>query len=253
MWFKDDLIVIKENMSITEKKIITESGVIEKKPRASKKTKVVEEELLKDAEPVVKKARSTKKKAVVAEVVEEEVTKEDTVEEESVEDDDDVKKNKKVDRESVMADFDQLIAIIEAEVETIRGGDGKTKGIQFLRNTNNRIKKLQKHVSKIAKGKKPKNPESSANCGLMKPGAVSQEMRDFAGWGDELHSRNDVTNLICGYIKKNDMQLPSNRQNIILDATLTKLLNLKEGGVKGDGMTTYPGVQAGITHHFPDA
>jgi chromatin remodeling complex protein RSC6 len=249
-------------MSITETKMNTDTGVAVKKPRASKKVveaateskesvvvkkpraskkKVEEEEVLEEEEVAVKKPRASKKKELVS-VVEEEVL-EDSVTEV-------VDTKKKVDRESVMLDFDSIIKANEDEIESLRSGDGKTKGIQFLRSTNSKLKKLQKHVSKIAKGKKQKRTDSSPNSGFKQTVEISPEMRKFAGWADdELHSRNDVTTFICKYVKDKELQFPENRQKIVLDTKLRKLLNVKPGD--GNDMVTYAGIQTHIKHHYP--
>ena len=81
----------------------------------------------------------------------------------------------------------------------------------------------QKHV-KI----KRVNEGNITNSGFLKPISISKEMCNFAGWGsDELHSRVDVTKLVCNYIKENNLQNPADRRQITPDAKLKKLLNYK--------------------------
>lgn len=86
---------------------------------------------------------------------------------------------------------------------------------------------LQKRVKprKSIKGSLLKNQ----NSGLLKPVGVSEVMAKFANWPlEELHSRVDVTKAICGYIKTNNLQKPSNKKTIIPDAILKELLQWDE-------------------------
>jgi len=86
---------------------------------------------------------------------------------------------------------------------------------------------LQKHTrpKRATKGSQVKNQ----NSGLLKPVAISKEIAEFAGWNpDELHSRVDVTKIICDYIKTNGLQKNSNKKNILPDEILKTLLNWNE-------------------------
>lgn len=204
--------------------------------------------------------KSTKKKKsttpVVEEVVEEEVVEEEVVEEvaEEVADEasdegaDDTKHakrtNRTVSRETVTEDFDSIISSIENEIDVIRSGDGKVKGVQFLRSLNSKIKKLKKSSLRIAKGKTKRT--GSNNSGFLKPVSVSEEMRKFAGWEEgELHSRVDVTKFICNYIKEHDLQNKDDRRQIVPDAKLQKLLGVKKGE-----QLPYFKIQTNIKDHF---
>ena len=223
-------------MPVIEKKSIIESEVTIKKQRASKK-KVVEEVLV-DAvdETVVLKKSKAVNKEVLVETAPGEV---DVVEKV-------VKVAAVVNKESVMNEFDAMIAGIDAEIENIRG-DGKTKGVQFLRSVSSSLKKLQKHVSKISKGK-TKRTSLSTSSGFLKPVDVSAEMRKFAGWGkDDLHSRVDVTKFICNYVKEQNLQFPADRRQIVPDMKLKKLF-----GIKSDCQQSIPyyQIQTNIKHHF---
>lgn len=108
---------------------------------------------------------------------------------------------------------------------------------------------LVKHVETIkrryAKQRKHGQEKSTVNSGLQKPSKVSAEIAKFAGWPkDELHSRVDVTKVICGYIKDHNLQNPENRREIMLDANLKKLLKYN------DPTITYPHIQKYIGAHF---
>lgn len=202
-------------------------------------------------EPVsTKKSRPSKKKeepvAVapppppVVEVVQEEVVLVDEPEESAA--------KVAVTRDTVMDSFDELIQLVDKEIEALRSTDNKSKGVGFLRTLNARLKKLQKQTSRIAKGKS-KRVGNTTNSGFLKPVAVSDEMRKFAGWEkDELHSRVDVTKFICQHIKKNNLQKPEDRRQIIPDNTLKKILNIKKDNK--DPIPYYQ-IQKHIKHHFP--
>lgn len=153
-----------------------------------------------------------------------------------------------VTRDTVMDSFDELIQLVDKEIEALRSTDNKSKGVGFLRSLNTRIKKLQKQTSRIAKGKS-KRVGNATNSGFLKPVAVSDEIRKFAGWEkDELHSRVDVTKFICQHIKKNNLQKPEDRRQIIPDNTLKKILNIKKDNK--DPIPYYE-IQKHIKHHFP--
>lgn len=194
-----------------------------------------------------KKEPTVVEEVVSAPVVEVPVT-EDTVEEEVLGKVDE-KKSNVVNRESVMASFDELIASVDGEIGALRASDNKSKSVPFLRKVVAHLKKLQKHTARIAKGGKIRKTGASTSSGFLKPVPVSDEIRKFAGWEkDELHSRVDVTNFICQHIKKNNLQKADDRRQIAPDATLKKILNIKK-----DSKDTIPyyEIQKHIKHHFP--
>lgn len=87
-------------------------------------------------------------------------------------------------------------------------------------------------VRKCAKPRRSnKGRSQNQNSGLLKPVIISEKMAKFAGWEkDELHSRVDVTKVICAYIKGDEqsgrpnLQKPSNKKTILPDETLKDLL-----------------------------
>ena len=198
------------------------------------------------AEPVsIKKPRSSKKKEPVVNPPPPVVV---DVQEEILVDVEEPSAKVVVTRDTVMDSFDELIQLVDKEIEALRSTDNKSKGVGFLRTLNARLKKLQKQTSRIAKGKS-KRVCNSTNSGFLKPVAVSDEMRKFAGWEkDELHSRVDVTKFICQHIKKNNLQKPEDRRQILPDSTLKKLLNIKKDNK--DPIPYYE-IQKHIKHHFP--
>lgn len=92
---------------------------------------------------------------------------------------------------------------------------------------------ILKQLEVVRKCSKPhrssKGRNQNQNSGLLKPVIISEEMAKFAGWGkDELHSRVDVTKVICAYIKGDEkhpnLQKPSNKKTILPDQALKDLL-----------------------------
>lgn len=86
-----------------------------------------------------------------------------------------------------------------------------------------------KQIDNIRKCSKPKKANrernQNQNSGLLKNVQISPEMAKFANWkADELHSRRDVTNKICEYIKNKQLQKPGNGKIILPDHELCKLL-----------------------------
>jgi len=170
-----------------------------------------------------------KKTASKKEVVEEEVlVEEEVVVEEEVSVDKPTKVSRVVNKESVLASFDELVALIDAEIEALRGESKKgATGVKFLRCCNAKIKQLKTQTAKISKGKNKKSA-TTTNSGFLKPVQVSTEVLKFAGWkNDELHSRVDVTKFICNHIKENNLQKPDDRRRIIPDSKLRKLLKFE--------------------------
>jgi len=108
---------------------------------------------------------------------------------------------------------------------------------------------LLKQVGIIRKCCKPKRVNKTRglnqNSGLQKPVNISEQMAKFAGWvPTELHSRVEVTKIICTYIKSNNLQKPENRRIILLDTNLKNLLAYTSDEI------TYPHIQKYIGIHL---
>ena len=99
------------------------------------------------------------------------------------------------------------------------------------------VKKALKNCAKLSKNgafnkkkkqKKVRDPNAPprAPAGFARPTKLSSELCTFLGVdeGTEI-ARTEVTKLMTEYIKKQDLQNPSNRREINLDTKLTKLLN----------------------------
>jgi chromatin remodeling complex protein RSC6 len=64
-----------------------------------------------------------------------------------------------------------------------------------------------------------------ANSAFMKPMVISDELAAVVGKGPM--PRSEVTKKIWVYIKKNDLQDPKNKRNIVADANLKKVFGGK--------------------------
>lgn len=153
-------------------------------------------------------------------------------------------------RDIVLASFDELIKSIEVEMEGLREGDAKNKGVKFLRTLNKRIKVLKNQSSRIIKDKRVSAKKgTNNNSGFLKPVKISAEMAKFTGWDkDELKSRVDVTKYLCDYIRNNNLQNPKDKRQIVADAKLQKLL--KYDPKKETEPLTYFKLQSSLKGHF---
>lgn len=134
---------------------------------------------------------------------------------------------KRSNHESLQNEIFKLYRLIENKLNE---GHLSEKVACSLNKQLNQIKKYAKHKLKVKK--------SNANSGLQKPMPITPAMAKFANWSpDELHSRVDVTKVLCEYIKQHDLQNPANRRQIMLDEDLKELLQYKDASV------TYPHMQ----------
>jgi chromatin remodeling complex protein RSC6 len=166
----------------------------------------------------------------------------------------------RLDKETLMRLLDDIVVNQEKEVERIRGfnmqtstlADMKVSLIKNTRTSTKNVKLLRNYVLKLCKNqrKTKKNGEGTTNnSGLLKPVRISAEMAEFAGFEpNELKSRNDVTDAICQYIKKNNLQNPKDRREIIVDSRLSKVLRF-DPEVEPLPLT-YFRVQLFMRHHF---
>ena len=94
----------------------------------------------------------------------------------------------------------------------------------------NQIKNLEGRVKKDQeKQKKTKQQRKKPNSGFAKPTKISDQLCEFMGIdsGTEL-ARTEVTKYIHEYIKKNSLQVESNKTLIIPDSNLKNLLALED-------------------------
>uniref|UniRef100_A0A6C0E118 DM2 domain-containing protein n=1 Tax=viral metagenome TaxID=1070528 RepID=A0A6C0E118_9ZZZZ len=182
------------------------------------------------------------KEPVVVDVVVDEVV------DESTEDSGD--KRKVITKESVIQSFEDLIKSIESEMDSLREGDAKNKGIKFLRTLNKRLKILKNQSSRIIKQKRTSTKKNTNNnSGFLKPVKISTEMAKFTGWDkDELKSRVEVTKYLCQYIRDNNLQNPKDKRQILTDSKLQKLLRFDPK--KETEPLTYFRLQTQLKSHF---
>ena len=101
------------------------------------------------------------------------------------------------------------------------------------------IKKEQKISSKTKRERKP--------CGFAVSSKVTPEMCTFMGRDDGvLISRIEITKYLNKYIKEKDLENPENRQNIIPDENLWKILGEEARNEK----ITHFTIQKYLNKHF---
>ena len=118
-----------------------------------------------------------------------------------------------------------------------------------------RMKVLQKEVNK---GKRPRRPPQEVDpdapprtSALHKPVAISNELCKFLGFEpDTEHSRREVTQGINDYIKKYEIQDPSNRRFMLLTEK-PEGLALKALLRDPDQPVTFFNIQRYLKPHFP--
>jgi hypothetical protein len=130
---------------------------------------------------------------------------------------------------------------------------------KHLRNALREVKDVKKYLIKYKNIQyKPKRTRESHNTGLEKLRKISENMALFAnlcdlpqckGWvyGETEKSRYDITNILCAYIKENELRDPDNRTIITPDAKLKKLLQLED-----DVVLKYPTMQKYLKNCFEE-
>ena len=217
-----------------------------RKATAAKTAKKVETKTEKPKSVKSKSVKSKSKSEKSVKVVEPEVSDvEVPVEESSTE----KKKRRVPTKETILADFDELVSVVQGEIDRLREASGRQKGVKFLRSLNKRIKALRGHSVRVMKQKTKTNRKNNTNSGFLKPVQLSKEMAKFTGWDhSELRSRVDVTKYICNYIRENNLQNPDDRRQIVADK---KLANLLQYDSKSDDKPlTYYRIQTYMKKHF---
>ena len=72
-------------------------------------------------------------------------------------------------RESVLEDFETMIMSIETEIQQLREGPSKTKGVKFLRSLNKNLKLLRNRTARVMKQKQRSGRSNNKNSGFLKP------------------------------------------------------------------------------------
>ena len=146
-------------------------------------------------------------------------------------------------------EFDTLMAIATDL-------DEKAKALRVeSANIRKAAQALQKQlkVAQSSKGKKKKvrdpNAPKRQPAGFAKPTVLSPELCKFLDIDEStLVARTDVTKKITEYIKEHNLQNPSNKREILLDAPLKKLLNPPD-----DVVVTFFTLQTYLKYHFPSS
>ena len=170
-----------------------------------------------------------------------------------------VRTRREVSKESVDTDFAGLVERIEGEITRLRESSDKVKvrGIKFLRAVSKSLKTLHNDSKRVMKLKKKKNACRNGEAyGFLKPTRISAELATFTGWDvNTLHSRVNVTNFICKYIKDNKLFNVENERHILPDDRLKKLLGYDPSNPPKDkkGNDTYLNyflLQRYLKHHY---
>lgn len=153
-------------------------------------------------------------------------------------------------RESVMAEFGELLNILETEVARLRelGDKSSASFSRFLRNTvQKRLRSLHTSTARVLKHKAP-SARKNNNSGFLKPVTISADIAKFTKLDPkQQHSRVDVTKYLCKYIAENNLQNPENRRIINADPALSKLLGYDS---KDEKPLTYYHMQSLLKNHF---
>jgi chromatin remodeling complex protein RSC6 len=153
---------------------------------------------------------------------------------------------RKLCKEQVEKSFENLLNHVNEELELTKKNEGTT-GIRFLKGINKDVQKLKtdclKLLTKTSRTRVKKDTSDRKLPGFAQPRNVTADMAKFLGISpDTMVSRNDITNAICEYIRKHNLQTAEDRRKFIPDDTLGKLLSCKS--------STYALLQRQIQPHF---
>lgn len=166
-----------------------------------------------------------------------------------------VPKKGRKNKEIALEHFEKSMDKIEESVVTIENiiKLQDLTAVEMRKNLRNALKDVKDARKFLTKYKniqyKPKRKRESHNTGLEKLRPISENMALFADWeyGVTQKSRYDVTNVLCAYIKDNELRDPSNKTIITPDAKLKKLLKLED-----DVLLKYPTMQKYLKNCFEE-
>ena len=129
----------------------------------------------------------------------------------------------------------------------IEGSRRRNQGGSSTKTPKSTAKKSMKQmIAKQTKTIKDPSIERSPH-GFARPTHISDELCDFMGLErNTMISRISVTNFLIDYIKKNNLQNPSNRRIILPDDKLSKIF----GEESKDKVIDYFTMQKYVNHHF---
>ncbi len=155
-------------------------------------------------------------------------------------------------KESVMLEFDSLLADFEADLEKNRESATKTKGVKSHRSFLKRMKVLRTHTARVMKQKRVSTTVRKPNSGFNKPVPISKELSKFCGWkAGELHSRVDVTKALTAYVKEHALQDTTNGSIILVDKDPKFRAILGFDSKQANKPIRYCDIQTRIKGHFP--
>lgn len=133
-----------------------------------------------------------------------------------------------------LADLQQTIASLSEAITLVEKNAKKVRHMVDLL-----VKKESKKAAKPAKERKP--------CGFAVPSQVTNEMCEFMGVeSGTAISRIQITQQINKYIKENQLENPENKQNILPDEKLWKIL----GEDAKENKITHFTLQKYLNKHF---
>lgn len=147
--------------------------------------------------------------------------------------------------DKVIAQMTDLNASVMKRLDTI--GE-KLEGVARLETS---MKALLKLVRKIARVQDDPTGEKAekrkANNGFKKQQKVTPDMAKFLGLKDKepTASRSEVTTAIYAYVREKNLKDPENKRHIVLDKTLSKLLDPPTGED-----VTNTNIQRYLSKHF---
>ena len=134
--------------------------------------------------------------------------------------------------------FEGIIQTLSTFRQSITALQTQIRGLE--KSVRKEMKSLQKEAAKN------RNKGNRRPSGFAKPSKVSAELCTFMkkDAGTEI-ARTEVTQYLIQYIKDNGLQFEGNKKIIVPDATLKKLLSVKEGEE-----VTYFNLQRLMNKHF---
>ena len=154
---------------------------------------------------------------------------------------------KKVTLENHLEKYDELLALLDAEVE--RKQKEREKGTRVFRSIRKSVRELKSDAPKLANARRKAYTGEKRVSGLELKCEITDELADFMQVKrGTTPSRNDITNAICAYIHlrsdehrpqvlewahlnpggKRNLQNPQDRMKIIPDEKLGKLLGYEK-------------------------
>ena len=107
------------------------------------------------------------------------------------------------------------------------------------------VVKQQKELKKKELKKKDKSDTKKKPSGFAKPTRISSDLENFLELPENSEiARTEVTTKIIAYVKKNELQNPENKKEILPDEKLGKLLN------NGENKVTFFNLQTYLKPHF---